>query len=231
MLVNYKTALIDKKHLVNNIYLFTFKLVEPQEINFIPGQYLILRVQGRPRLYSIFSSSKIKNQIQFLIDIIPGGLASTYFLNLKIGDETEFIGPVGQFNLRKNEKQKIFLATGTGIAPIISILTSCQSLISKYYLFWGLKNYQDVYLLDQVKKFNIKICLSREQNLDMVAETERKYFDLGHIDKVMEKYLDSKFIILNSEFYLCGGRSVVESLRENLLSKGILPENIIFEKF
>lgn len=231
MLVNYKTTLIDKKHLVNNIYLFTFKLIEPQEINFIPGQYLILRVQGKPRLYSIFSSNKIKNQIQFLIDIIPGGLASTYFFNLKIGEQTEFIGPVGQFNLRENQKQKIFLATGTGIAPIISILTSYQLSSDNYFLFWGLKNYQSVYLLDKLKQFNIKICLSQEKDLSVISVNDRQYFDLGHIDKVMEKIFDYKFLTLNSEFYLCGGRSVVESLRENLLSKGVLPENIVLEKF
>lgn len=231
MLVNYKTVLTDKKHLINNIYLFTFRLVEPREIDFIPGQYLILRVQGRPRLYSIFSSNKIKNQIEFLIEIIPGGLASTYFFNLKISDQTEFIGPVGQFNLRENQKQKIFLATGTGIAPIISILTSYQLSINNYYIFWGLRKYQDVYLLDKLKQFNVKICLSREKDLNIVLANDRQYFDRGHINEVMEKYLDFKSLIINSEFYLCGGRNIVESLQQNLLSKGVLPENIVLEKF
>ena len=230
MLTNYKTVLTSKKQLVNNIYLFTFKLVDPLEINFIPGQYLILKVNMKPRLYSIYSSNRVKNQIEFIIGIIPGGLASTYFLNLNVNDEVEFQGPLGQFVLRENDNKKIFLATGTGIAPVLSILES--NALNNYQLFWGLKTYKDVYLFDQIKKFNSKICLSQEQNLDAIPEADRRYFDLGHVDACFEKTLESGSDELdNLEFYLCGGKSTVESLRLGLLAKNTPLGQIFFEKF
>lgn len=232
MLTIFKTTLTNKKRLVNNTYFFTFKLIDPLEINFIPGQYLILKVQGKPRLYSVASSNFDKNTLEFIIELFPGGLASTYLENIKVGEEVSFQGPLGQFTLKENNKQKVFLVAGTGIAPVRSILISNPQLkLENYLIFWGLKTYKDVFLLEELNRFNLKICLSREQNLNMVPELDRKYFDLGHVDTCYFKNLNTKYSILNTEYYLCGGKNTVESLRQSLLSKNFPSENIILEKF
>ena len=267
MLTVYKTTFVNKRNLVSNVFLFTFKLNSPSEFNFIPGQYLILRVDGKPRLYSIASSSSKKNIIEFIIELFPGGLASTYLEELKIEEEVSFQGPAGQFQLRENDKQKIFLVTGTGIAPVRSIFSSlvipsvARNLVppkagrnasldsssppsavprndsGMVYLFWGLKTYQDVYLFEELKNYglritdyNFKICLSREKNLEMIPEPDRKYFEIGHIDTCLFQQFNN-LTMEQFEFYLCGGRNVVESIRQILLSKNISPENIVFEKF
>ena len=233
MITSYKTALTEKEQLTNNIYLLTFQLIIPQEIDFVPGQYLILKVPKAnayvPRLYSIYSSNKIKNQIQFVVEIVPNGLASTYFLNMKINDPVEFQGPLGQFVLRENTNKKIFLATGSGIAPIISILESFQ--IVNYKLFWGLKTYEDVYLFNEFKKFSPTICLSREKNLDKVPQESQSFFTLGHVDGAMEEFSKNDDLTKNTDFYLCGRKEITESLRSFLLAKNIPPQNIFFEKF
>ncbi|KKP86512.1 MAG: hypothetical protein UR89_C0021G0014 [Candidatus Roizmanbacteria bacterium GW2011_GWA2_35_8] len=235
MLTHYKTILTSKKQLVNNIYLFTFKLTDPSEINFIPGQYVILKVPKDgayiSRLYSIASSSQTKDTLELLVEIIPNGLGSNYLDKLKINTEVIFQGPAGMFKLRDSNKQKVFLVTGTGIAPILSIIKS-NFQFSNFQLFWGLKNYQDVYLLEELKKYNIKICLSREKNLLMIPEADRQYFNLGHVNLCFDKLATShQSPVINFEFYLCGERNIVESLRQRLQVKNVLPENIIFEKF
>jgi len=232
MLSTYKTSLVKKKQLTSNIYFFTFKPIDPPEINFIPGQYLILKVQGKPRPYSIASSNLDKNKLEFIIELFPGGLASTYLDSLKIGNEVDFQGPIGQFTVKENNKQKIFLVTGTGIAPVRSILKNFKFQISNFKLFWGLKTYRDVYLFEDLKKYNLKICLSREENLDMISEFDRKFFNIGHVDSCFYKLVTNhQSLITNYEFYLCGGRNVVESLQQSLLSKNVPSENIVFEKF
>lgn len=233
MITTYKTILSDKKQLLDNIFHFTFKLVEPTEINFLPGQYLILKVNTKPRLYSIFSSNKAKNQVDFIIEIIPGGLASTYFLGLKIGDQVEFQGPLGQFTLRENNKEKIFLTTGTGIAPVISILESYSLDVARFQLYWGLKTYKEVYLFEELKKFSPKICLSRESSLDLIPKELSEYFELGRIDSCFNNQFDDKTVEqLNSyDYYLCGRKDIIESLKVFLLAKNIHQENIYFEKF
>jgi len=238
MLNTYKTILSQRAQLTSDVYLYHFDLAEPKEIKFSAGQYLMIKVPTDrgplSRLYSVASSAAEKNNFDLIIQIFPGGLASTFLSNLNLQDEVIFQGPAGKFNLNKNNRPKIFLATGTGIAPIKSILTA-NFPMNNFHLFWGLKTFKDLYLFDQLKKFNPKICLSREQNLNMIPEADRQYFDLGHVDAVMEKQLPELHLqglpMTDCEFYLCGGREVVESLRQGLLAKNILPENIYFEKF
>ncbi len=231
MLLTYKTILSRKSQLNSSTYLYHFYLLEPKEIVFKAGQYLMLKVPSDKgpvsRLYSIASPNTVKNGFELIIGIIPGGLASNYLFSLKENTEVVFQGPAGMFGLKENNRPKIFLVTGTGIAPARSMIVAKQPSNPKIQIFWGLKTYKDVYLLDELKQFSdIKICLSREQNLDMVPDINRKYFGLGHIDQCLEKLQ-----ITDYEFYLCGGRQIVESLRQSLLSKNIPAENIIFEKF
>lgn len=231
MFITYKTALSDKKYLADNIYLFTFKLVDPPEMNFIPGQYLMLNVpKGNGfvvRLYSIASPPLVKNAFELIVEIIPQGLGSTLLNNLKIGDEALFQGPEGAFTIKKMERQKIFWVTGTGIAPIRAML---KAGATDYRLFWGLKTYKDLYLFDELKQFNPKICLSREGTLDNIPAADRQYFDLGHVDDCTSHTLTDKEL-MDYEFYLCGGKATVESLKQKLLAKNILQENIHIERF
>lgn len=244
MLITYKTILSHKSQLNSNTYLYHFDLLEPKEIVFKPGQYVILKVPSEKgpvsRLYSIASSNNNKNSFELIIELIPGGLASNYLFSLKEKTEVIFQGPAGKFELRKNDRTKIFMVTGTGIAPIRSMLIS-NIKNQKFILFWGLKYYQDVYLLNELKQwsnetmkqFSFKIYLSREENLNMIPEADRKFFELGHVDSCFMKQSNNETMkqLNEFEFYLCGGRLFVESLKQFLLNKNVLGENIVFEKF
>lgn len=228
MLTNFRTILSKKVQLTADVYLYHFNLLEPREINFKAGQYLMIKIPTDKgpvsRLYSIASSAAEKNNFELIIQIIPGGLASNYLSALKVQDKVVFQGPAGVFGLKENNGPKIFLTTGTGIAPVKSMLESYQLPVSSYQLFWGMKTYKDVYLFDKLKEFNPKICLSREQNLDIIPENDKKYFELGHVDSYSP-------LLTTADYYLCGGRQIVESLRQFLVAKNVPQENIYFEKF
>jgi len=248
MLTNFKTILTRKSQLNSNTYLYHFDLIEPKEIVFKAGQYLMLKVPSDKgpvsRLYSIASPNTVKNGFELIIGIISGGLASNYLFSLKENTKVVFQGPAGMFGLKENDQPKIFLVTGTGIAPVRSMLNSKFRIKnSESFLFWGLKSYKDVYLFDELIKLattvisaeagaHLKICLSREQNLDMIPENYKKFFELGHVDSCFEKLLTTDYSLLTkSDFYLCGGRQIVESLRQFLIAKNIPKDNIYFEKF
>jgi ferredoxin-NADP reductase len=247
MLILYKTQLTKKINLAGNVFLFEFSLTEPKEINFLAGQYLILSVPSAEktvsRLYSIASSPWQKKSFELVVELVEGGVGSNYLKNLKIGDKVFFKGPAGIFTLKKTDKNKIFFATGTGIAPIRSMImesqksTSDLEVKSQNFLFWGLRKKEDVYFLEEFKKikeedknFEFKICLSKETSLSPVKSD---FFSLGHVDYVFEKELYPKIkeTIFDFEFYLCGGRVVVESIRQFLLQKNIPQSSIFFEKF
>ena len=244
MLTTYKTTLSRKTQLNTNTYLYHFDLIDPAEIVFIPGQYVMLKVPSDKgpisRLYSIASSNNDKAGFELIVEIVPGGLASNYLFSMSEKTEVIFQGPAGMFGLKENDRSKIFLVTGTGIAPILSMIKS-EFQISNFkfqiFLFWGMKNYKDIYLLNELKQWSnetmkqleFKICLSREQNLEMIPEADQKYFSIGHVDLCFNN--ETMKQLNNYDYYLCGGRLIVESLRQFLLAKNVSKENIIFEKF
>lgn len=240
MINKYNARLIEKKQLTKDVFWFKFALKEPEVLNFKAGQYLIFEtLDNQSRLYSISSSDYIKNNFELVIQVVQNGAASNYFANLKTGKIVSFQGPAGIFNLQTENRHKIFLATGTGIAPIRSMILSLLNpklLITNYELpiirlFWGLKTRDDVYFFDEFKKFsadnqnfNFKICLSREKKLERLDD---KYFMLGHInDELLKLKVKNQF-----EYYVCGSRHIVSSIVDFLKEQGIFKENIFFEKF
>lgn len=111
-----------------------FRLVEPEAISFLPGQYLQVAVpeprfrdprSGDPatRAYSIASSPRDDRRIELLIRIASGGLASTaLWEGLRPGDTIEFNGPHGDFTLTDGDGGLVFVAGGSGVAPVRSML-------------------------------------------------------------------------------------------------------------
>lgn len=248
MIQIFKTTLSKKTQLTSDVWLYAFSLNDPKEISFIPGQYVILIVpqengEKARRLYSIASSNTSTNGFELLVKLVPGGCASCYFEKMQINDECEFQGPAGMFTLRESPREKIFMVTGTGYAPVRSMLLSkIKDRGSKIYLFMGFPYYKDAFLFEELKllasrfsPLNFYICLSREQNLDMVPEEDRKYFLTGRVTNGFEQIISTNFNqpqpISRFDFYLCSGRGIVESLKLYLDQKGAPKEQVYFEKF
>ena len=194
---------------------------------------MILKIKDKTRLYSITSSQDKKDSFELIVEIIPNGVGSTYFKNLKVGDISEFQAPAGAFKLRNKNEDIIFLATGTGIAPIRAMLKHVD-YSKQIYLFWGLKTLKNTYLFNEFKKlskinknFHFKICASREKDLLKIDKQNRKHFSIGRVNTQLNKLNN----LNNYCFYLCGSAIVVESLKQELIKKGINENNIVFEKF
>ncbi len=222
--------LIEKQKLTQEVFLLRFEL--ENKLIFQPGQYIIVKIKNKPRAYSIASSKFKNNQLDLIIKIIPQGLASEYFLNLPLNSKVEFFGPYGQFVLRNNTNKKIFLATGTGIAPFLSMIKSFENF--SFTLYWGLKNFNDVFLIEELnalkeknEDFNFKICLSQELN---IKKFNKEIFDFGHVDDCFLKDYKNKNID-NFEFYICGNKEIVISIKNKLIKNNIDNKNIVIEKF
>lgn len=240
MLGNIKGVFLSKKKLSTDVYEFSFQCIEPNQINFLPGQYLIIIFSKdgeiKRKFYSISSPIHEKNKIEFIVKILENGLGSNYLINLKEGENVEFQGPAGLFYLKENDKQKILVATGTGIAPMLSIIkTHVKEIKNKLILLWGLRKNEDIYYLDVLRdtaqkhdNFSFEIFLSREEP----NESSKVNIFNGRVNIGIDKLLNNAEINKeNLEFYISGDRNIVDSIRTYLLDKQILPENIKLEKF
>lgn len=92
-------------------------------VEFLPGQYLSLRYEGTTRVYSV-ASSPARDYLEFAIRRVPGGdLTGDVAVDLEAGDAVELRGPYGDLLLEDpSPRDRVFLATGTGVAPFKSML-------------------------------------------------------------------------------------------------------------
>ena len=234
-----KAILISKEFVSKDVCRLYFSH-EDDDFSFIPGQYAILAVPSLStplkRLYSFAGPSTDKGKFELLIKIIPGGVASEYVRALTVTQVVDITGPAGLFRLQNNEKRKIFMATGTGIAPIRSFLFTRSAPALNGVLFWGLKDFAESYMVEELSQLNLShpsflfyYCLSQQASFEDIPLSLKDHFKAGHIDAVWETLMPQ--VSQNDEYYLCGPRTVIESLRVLLLSKGVTKNNLYFEKY
>jgi len=114
----FRAKVSEKKFLTKKVCFARLSLIEPQKINFLPGQFVCLQVADNVRRsYSICSWPTKADFIELIADISPGGVGSQFFKRVRVGERVCFLGPMGKFVLEKNEADTVFLATGTGVAP------------------------------------------------------------------------------------------------------------------
>jgi len=245
MLQKFTAQLVEKKDIDKDVVYLRFKLIEGAPLMFQAGQYVLLHVPKSDgtvafKHFSMVNTPQVQDQIELIAKIIPGGVASTYFLQLSEGDTLTAQGPAGLFFLKESTRDKIFLATGTGIAPVMSMLTSnMKHETGNVSLFWGLRSLKNVYFFKELKQlvkdypnFRFYICLSQEKDLSQIPEEDKKYFLKGRVNAGFESIIqNSEFRIQNFDYYLCGNRDTVESLKNYLLEKAIPKEQIYLEKF
>jgi propane monooxygenase reductase subunit len=104
------------------------RLVEPEQLQYFPGQYLDLTVPGtsESRSFSMANPPTRDGRLEFVIKLYPGGLFSAYLdQRAAAGDRLEVEGPFGTFTLRDSRTSDlVFLAGGAGLAPVLALLRS-----------------------------------------------------------------------------------------------------------
>ncbi|TKB82552.1 MAG: oxidoreductase, partial [Nitrospira sp.] len=147
------------KDLTHDVRQLDLRLLEPTTISFKAGQFISFEVPnpqtGRPvpRPYSIASSPGRPGLLTLLFNLVPGGPGSTFLFSLKEGEPTHFKGPAGHFYLREDPgRELLFVATGTGIAPIRSMLLANAERPDPRpaMLFWGLRTQRDLYYQEEL---------------------------------------------------------------------------------
>lgn len=230
------TEIID---LTAEMKLFRFELVEPKEINFIPGQYiqLLTPVYAKSseevyRAYSISSDPAQKNIIDLIIKYVPGGICTTYcFKYLKAGDTVKFNGPYGDFRLTENDSEMVFVAGGSGMAPFVSILYEMKNknIKRKTAYYFGANKADELFLLDEMKQFEkdlpdfkfVPVISEPKQNQNWSGET-------GLVTEAVERNVKNAS---QSEGYLCGSPGLIDASVKILKKLGMPANKIYYDKF
>ncbi len=135
--------LVESCELAPEIRHFVFEVPGVEQFTFEPGQFVSFHrvIQGEEitRAYSLASPPNGSNRFELCLNHVPGGPFSTFLFGMRCGEEVEFEGPLGFFVLRRPVRDSLFVANGTGIAPIRSMLgyLLAQGCRSRLQLLFG----------------------------------------------------------------------------------------------
>lgn len=185
------------------------------------GQYVNISKGDIKRSYSLANAFSEKSVLTFYIKNYKNGQMSKYWFNeAKVGDLLRIEGPKGSFFYRESEKENIiFLATGTGIAPVKAIIENLMSLNTlfaskKTWIFNGGRNEED--LIWQPPAWTDNYSITYVPVLSRATENwngERGYIQ----DVVISKKID----LTNAQVYACGSDLMIASAREVLVKNGL----------
>ncbi len=236
--MNCHAKVISIKELTHDVKEIALQLINPPKISFKAGQYIAIEVtemrEGKARQnnrpYSIVSPPEEDRVIRVCVNLVAGGPGSTTLHRLRIGEELSFLHPFGYFTIKSEATSSLlFVATGTGIAPIRSMIEHLlhQGIERPMTLFWGLRSERDLYYQEDFEALSqkypfLKIITSLSQ------PTSNWQGDKG---RVTEQLSRKKITVENLEAYLCGNMAMIREVRTMLLDQGMTKRAIHFEKF
>lgn len=170
------------------------------------------------RTYSIANYYYKKNNtlITLLIKLNKESISSSLLLKLVSNQKIKIDKPFGSFQLQNTNNPKVFIATGTWLAPIYAMIKSL-SYFTKFQLYFGVSYQKDLFYqqnIESIKNNSAKIFLSRE-NIS--------WYNYGRIDISKENF------DINTEFYICGNPAIIKDTKDVLTKKWF--KNIYFEQF
>ena len=235
----YTCKCIDIVDLTHDIKQFRLELLEAETIDYIPGQYVQLLTpvyddndEEVYRAYSIASDPNQKNIIDLIIRLVPNGICTTYcFKYLKVGGQVKINGPYGDFRLSDTEAPIVFIAGGSGMAPIKSILHHMQAAGNKrkaiYY--FGANKVKELFMLDEMKAFEAQLNDFQFMPIVAAAEEDESWSgEKGLVTEAVQRHLKNAS---ECEGYLCGSPGMIDASIKVLLELGMSEEKIFFDKF
>jgi Na+-transporting NADH:ubiquinone oxidoreductase subunit F len=215
------------------------RLPEGEEMHFKAGQYIHFTAppygeNPEPvyRAYSISSPPSEKNFVETIVRLVPGGICTTFMFEvMKEGDEININGPYGGFYLRDTDAEIVFIAGGSGIAPIKSMLHDMKEKGNsrKAMFFYGVNTVKDLYHADTMKQFekdlpNFKYVPSiAKGSADDTWEGET-----GLVTEVLDRHVKDG---QGKEGYLCGSPGMIDASVKVLVAKGVPEKKIYYDKF
>ena len=238
-------TLVKKEEITKGLAVFKFKT--EKNLEFIPGQYvtLIAEIEGRRvlRPYSIASAPYQLPEIEFFVRYVlkdnKPGLFTSKLFNAKPGKKFETLKLAGMFLLDENDKRtKIFLASGTGLGPFISMI---RHEIRKYgksnsIVVHGVSRVSDLGYRKEIEKYvkggklrsYIPTISRPEENKKWKGETGRVENILGKLEKILKvKITKDKYVV-----YACGHPNMVDTAANYYKKLGFAEnKDVKFERY
>ncbi len=200
----------------------------PQAVAFEPGQYVRITPAGADfhRSYSM-ANRPGTDRLQFFIRQVPGGAFSGWLAAARAGDRVSLSAPHGTFFLRDEDRPRLFVAGGTGVAPFLSMLRSMadQPPVQRTTLLVGARTPGHLFALDEVQALR-----ERLPGLDLQVAVEQDAAPGCHAGYATD-LIPALGLDPSTRVYLCGPPPMVEAGRRAAEAAGLRRADVLCERF
>ena len=194
-------------------------------VEFVPGQVAVLHVPGQDPAYFAFASAPDDPELEVLVKQKAG--ASSVIYDMRVGDTIELAGIAGRGFALDQQKQRdlVFVAMGTGVAPLRSALRHVlkrKNEFGQLVVLYGARTPDDFCYRDETEGWEdagveLRQVISRPDGHDWSGPT-------GYVQSLLDHVLPN----LGSPVALiCGSKEMIDQTRERLSKMGFKPEEIL----
>lgn len=195
------------------------------DVEFIPGQVAVLKVSGEDPAYFAFASAPSDPELEVLVKQKVG--ASSLIFEMKPGDRIELLDVAGHGFALDDHKRKdlVFVAMGTGVAPLRSALRHVlkrKQDFGQLVVLYGARTPDDFCYRDETEDWEkagveLRQVISRPDGHDWSGPT-------GYVQSLLDHVLPS----LDSPIALiCGSQEMITQTRDRLGQMGFGREEIL----
>jgi benzoate/toluate 1,2-dioxygenase reductase subunit len=224
----HSAQIVELRRGAPSVALLTLKLERADDFVFQSGQYIRLAAPGvgEARAYSIASTTRELPLIELMIRLVPDGKMSRWLQEVaKVGDRVKLQAPLGAFGLDDRAARHVFVAGGTGLAPVLSMIRSLRGRGQPALLCFGCTRRQELFyelelaaLVAQMPELEVRIA---------VMEGAEGYLRAGTAVSLLQK----EDFDVETVCYLCGPPPMVDAARKALTSHGVSAQAIRAERF
>ena len=197
-----------------------------------PGNFFLIRLEGEDgkKIFRPFSAATHPSEhgLRFCVKI--KGALTALLWKMQIGGTAEIGGPYGLFVLDANDSERVFIAGGTGIAPLRGMILQTLAEEKRAFLFHSAGTHSGLIYSDEMLLYEAK-----NPNFSFFPAVTRQEMPDGWEDmrgRLTSEAIAQKLGSLEGKtFYLCGPKEMISSLADGLASAGVPRERIKKEEW
>jgi NAD(P)H-flavin reductase len=204
---------------------FDLRVPDGQRVEFVPGQVAMLRVADHAPAYFAFASAPEDPDLEVLVKQKAG--ASHVIYELQTGDTIDLVGIAGHGFQMDQQKHRdlVFVAMGTGVAPLRSALRHAlkrKGEFGRMVVLYGARTPDDFCYRDETDAWEdagveLRQVISRPDGHDWSGPT-------GYVQSLLDNVLPH---LKSPVALVCGSREMIDQTRDRLGKMGFKPEEIL----
>ncbi len=228
------TRIHSMEKLSSDVMLMYLKLPAEERLQFLAGQYIdILLVDGKKRSFSLANPPHKDDYLELHLRHVPGGVfTDQVFSSIKEKDILRIEGPHGNFFYHeKSQRPIIFMAGGTGFAPVKAIIEHliAEKIELPIYLYWGARDQDDLYMDKLAKQWQDDF--ANIHYVPVLSDTKEESSWTGKTGYVHQAIVDDIDDLSNYDVYACGPPIMINSAQTVFKQKGLSEDNFFFDSF